>query len=161
VARGSVVGYGSILRAGRSQIRIPIRSLDFSIDLTLPSALRSRGSTRNLPGGKRRPARMADNLTAICKPSLYTRPGFKPGFGHVGFCDGQKWRWDRFSPRTSVSPANLHSICFSTVIFTFTRGWHNRTKVAAVPIASQTKLKKNVGTSMSHNSMGIHGLLQE
>jgi hypothetical protein len=28
----------------------------------------------------------------------------------VGFCDGQKWRWGRFSPRTSVSPANLRSI---------------------------------------------------
>jgi hypothetical protein len=28
----------------------------------------------------------------------------------VGFFDGQKWRWGRFSPRTSVSPANLHSI---------------------------------------------------
>jgi hypothetical protein len=25
-------------------------------------------STRNLPGGKGRPARKADNLTAICKP---------------------------------------------------------------------------------------------
>jgi hypothetical protein len=61
----------------------------------------------------------------------------------VGFCDGQKWRWGRFSPRlTSVSPANLHSICFSTIIFTNTRGWHNRPGVAAVPIASQTRLKK-------------------
>jgi hypothetical protein len=29
------------------------------------------------------------------------RPGFKPGSGHVGFCDGQKWRWGRISPRTS------------------------------------------------------------
>jgi hypothetical protein len=38
-----------------------------------------------------------------------------PGSGHVGFCDGQKWRWGRFSPRTSVSPANLHSICFFCV----------------------------------------------
>jgi hypothetical protein len=28
------------------------------------------------------------------------RPGFKPGSGHVGFCDGQKWRRGRFSPRT-------------------------------------------------------------
>jgi hypothetical protein len=28
------------------------------------------------------------------------RPGFKLGSGHVGFCDGQKWRWGRFSPRT-------------------------------------------------------------
>jgi hypothetical protein len=43
------------------------------------------------------------------------------------------------SPRTLVSPANLHSICFSTTIFTITRGWHNRPGVAAVPIASQTK----------------------
>jgi hypothetical protein len=41
-----------------------------------------------------------------------------------------------------VSPANLHSICFSTIIFAITRGWHNRPGVAAVPIASQTKLKK-------------------
>jgi hypothetical protein len=38
-----------------------------------------------------------------------------------------------------ISPANLHSICFSTFIFTITRGWHNRPGVAAVPIASQTK----------------------
>jgi hypothetical protein len=27
-------------------------------------------STRNLPGGKARPARKADNLTAICEPIL-------------------------------------------------------------------------------------------
>jgi hypothetical protein len=59
--------------------------------------------------------------------------GFKPGSGHVGFCDGEKWRSGRFSPRNSISPANLHSICFSTIIFTITRGWHNRPGVAAVP----------------------------
>jgi hypothetical protein len=52
---------------------------------------------------------------------------------------GQMWRWGRFSPRTSVSPANLHSICFSTIIFIITRGCHNRPGMAAVPIASQTK----------------------
>jgi hypothetical protein len=28
-------------------------------------------STRNLLGGKGRPARKADNLTAICEPSVY------------------------------------------------------------------------------------------
>jgi hypothetical protein len=28
-------------------------------------------STRNLPGGKGRPAREADNLTAICEPIVY------------------------------------------------------------------------------------------
>jgi hypothetical protein len=42
-------------------------------------------------------------------------------------------RWGRFSRRTSVSPANLHSICFSKIIFTITRGWHNRPGMAAVP----------------------------
>jgi hypothetical protein len=30
----------------------------------------------------------------------------------------------------------------STIIFTIQRGWQNRPGVAAVPIASQTKLKK-------------------
>jgi hypothetical protein len=52
--------------------------------------------------------------------------------------DGLKWRWGRFSPRTSVSPANLHSICFFTIIFTIIRGWHNMPGVA-----SQTKIIKN------------------
>jgi hypothetical protein len=61
----------------------------------------------------------------------------------VGFCDGQKWRWGRFSPRTSFSPANLHSIMFSTIIFIITRGWHNRPGVAAVPIVPQSKKKKS------------------
>jgi hypothetical protein len=28
-------------------------------------------STRNLPGGNGRPARKADNLTAICEPTVY------------------------------------------------------------------------------------------
>jgi hypothetical protein len=41
-----------------------------------------------------------------------------------------------------VSPANLHSICFSTIIFTITQGWYNRPEVAAVPIASQTNQRK-------------------
>jgi hypothetical protein len=69
----------------------------------------------------------------------------------VGFCDGQKWQWGRFSQKTSVSPANLHSICFSTIIFTMTRGWHNRPGVAAVPIASQTKQKKKNHPVASHH----------
>jgi hypothetical protein len=38
------------------------------------------------------------------------------------------------------SPATLHSICFSTIIFTITCGWHNRPGVATVPIASQKKV---------------------
>jgi hypothetical protein len=31
---------------------------------------------------------------------------------------------------------------FSTIIFTITRGWHNRPGVAAVAIASQIRIKK-------------------
>jgi hypothetical protein len=38
-ARGSVVGWGTILQAGRSQVRFPMRWLHFSIDLILPDAL--------------------------------------------------------------------------------------------------------------------------
>jgi hypothetical protein len=38
--------------------------------------------------------------------------------------------------------ANLHFIYFSTIIFIITRGWHNRPGVAAVPIASQSRIKK-------------------
>jgi hypothetical protein len=42
-AHSSVVGWGTVLQARRSQVRFPTRSLDFSIDLTLPAALRPRG----------------------------------------------------------------------------------------------------------------------
>jgi hypothetical protein len=64
-----------MLQAGRSRVRFPMRSLDFSIDLILPAAMDlgstqslTEMSTRYLPGGKGRPVRKADNLTAICEP---------------------------------------------------------------------------------------------
>jgi hypothetical protein len=37
--RGSVVGRGTMLQAGRSRVRFPMRSLSFSVDLILPAAL--------------------------------------------------------------------------------------------------------------------------
>jgi hypothetical protein len=38
-ACGSVARWGTILQAGRSRVRFPMRSLDFSIDLILPASL--------------------------------------------------------------------------------------------------------------------------
>jgi hypothetical protein len=37
--RPGVLGWGTLLQAGRSRIRFPTKSLDFSIDLILPAAL--------------------------------------------------------------------------------------------------------------------------
>jgi hypothetical protein len=43
-----------------------------------------------------------------------------------------KWQWGRFSPSTSVSPANLHSTGLSTITIII-RGWYNRPVVATGP----------------------------
>jgi hypothetical protein len=39
VYSGSVVGWGTMLQAGKSRVRFPMRPLDFSINLILPAAL--------------------------------------------------------------------------------------------------------------------------
>jgi hypothetical protein len=65
-----------MLQAGRSGGSSP-NELDIFFDLPNPSsrtmALESTQpltemNTRNVPGGKGRPTRKADNLTAICEP---------------------------------------------------------------------------------------------
>jgi hypothetical protein len=65
-----------MLQTGRSRVRFPLRSLDISIEPNPSSRTMSlestqpltEMSTRNLPGGKERPAGKVDNLTAICEP---------------------------------------------------------------------------------------------
>jgi hypothetical protein len=54
-----------------------------------------------------------------------------------------KWRWGRFSPSTSVSPANLHSINCSTITLIIW-GLYNRPEVAAVPSGLSTTSNKKV-----------------
>jgi hypothetical protein len=71
-ARGSVVGWGTMLQIGRSRFRFQMWWLDLSIDLFLPHALRPWGRLSPVAeiflGGKERPAHKANNLTAICEP---------------------------------------------------------------------------------------------
>jgi hypothetical protein len=63
-----------VLQAGSSPVRVP-DELDLPNLSSRIMALRStqpltKISTRNLPGGKKRPARRADNLAAICEPNV-------------------------------------------------------------------------------------------
>jgi hypothetical protein len=39
VTRGSIVGWGTLLQAGRSWVPFPMKSMDFPIDLILPAEL--------------------------------------------------------------------------------------------------------------------------
>jgi hypothetical protein len=81
-ARGSVVGWGTILQAGRSRVRIPMRwffsiYLIFSVALS-PCPWLSLGQ-KWVPGiilgRKGRPALKADNLTTICEPIVWRKRG--------------------------------------------------------------------------------------
>jgi hypothetical protein len=66
-----------MLQAGRSPVRVP-DEVDFfnlsnlsSRTMTLVSTQPlTEMSTRILPGGKKRPARRANNLAAICEPNI-------------------------------------------------------------------------------------------
>jgi hypothetical protein len=66
-----------MLQAGSSPVRVP-DEVDF-LNLPNPSSRTmalvsieplTEMSTRNLPGGKKRPGRKANNLVAICEPNV-------------------------------------------------------------------------------------------
>jgi hypothetical protein len=70
-----------ILQAGTSRVRLPIKLILF-FNLHNPSSgamvlgstqLLTEMSTRNLPKGKGRTARKADNLTAICETIIWIK----------------------------------------------------------------------------------------
>jgi hypothetical protein len=66
-----------MLQAGWSPVRVP-DEVDFFNSPNLSSRTMALGSTqpltemstRNLPGGKKRPVRRANNLAAICEPNV-------------------------------------------------------------------------------------------
>jgi hypothetical protein len=73
-------------------------------------------------------------------PTAAARVGSNPVLVMWDFVMDKSGAGGRVSLRELRFPLhNLHSICFSTIIFSITRGWHNRPGVAAMPIASQTK----------------------
>jgi hypothetical protein len=82
-AHGSVVGWGTMLEAGRSRVRFPMRLLDFFNWANSSNRIMALESTQPLTewvptiflGGKGRPARMADKFTAICEPIVYRKCG--------------------------------------------------------------------------------------
>jgi hypothetical protein len=77
-ARGSVVGFGTMLQTERSPVRVP-DEVDFFNLPNLSSRTMVLGSTqpqteintRNLPGGKKRVAQRTDNLATIYEPNVW------------------------------------------------------------------------------------------
>jgi hypothetical protein len=76
-ARGSVVDGGTMLQAGRSPVHVP-DEVDFFSILNPSSCTMALGltqpltemSTRNFPGGKKRPVLRADNLAALYEQNV-------------------------------------------------------------------------------------------
>jgi hypothetical protein len=62
-ARGSIVAWGPMLQVGSSLVRFLMRSSG-------RLSLQQKWVPGIFLGGKGRPARKADNLTAICEPNV-------------------------------------------------------------------------------------------
>jgi hypothetical protein len=72
-ACSSVVGWGTMLWAGMSQVWSQSGHLSFQLISFFQPHYGPRvnsASNRNLPGGKEQPEHKPDNLTTICEPAV-------------------------------------------------------------------------------------------
>jgi hypothetical protein len=79
-ASGSILGWGTTLKGGRSWVPFPISSLDFSIDLTFQlhygpgvDSDSNRNEYQESSWGVKgyRPGSKTDNLTAVYEPTVH------------------------------------------------------------------------------------------
>jgi hypothetical protein len=73
-ARGSVVGWGTMPQTWRAPDEVNFFSVPSSSSRTMTLGSTqplTEMSTRNIPGGKKMPARRADNLAAIYEPNVW------------------------------------------------------------------------------------------
>jgi len=109
-AHGGEVVWGFALQAGKSRIRFPMVSFEFSFDIVLPEStqLLTEMSTRNISWLVRRPVRRADNLTTtMCRLSwnsgslkLLEHSGALQAFNGIvlPFTASSDWSWTRWDP---------------------------------------------------------------
>jgi hypothetical protein len=68
-----------------------------------------RSTAMSFTGGRVLPLKAAPWLKRLVAGFPPRRSGIRARVWSCGILWWTKWRWGRFSPRTSVSPANLHS----------------------------------------------------